>query len=265
MKQPLLGTKIAELRNQKGITQKELAEACRIDIRTIQRIEAGKVLPRMFTIRLLAAALATDIMSFNGDSPSAGTGETGKQLRWSFIAAIIFSVNYIPVILNIITLAPSSVINNVFIIIHVVSCIFFFRGFYLLGKKFDNQIMAVSALLAMILLPLLNVINLLRGTAFFDTINLTVIFIVVCINAIISGLSLLQEANKRAPQNNLYRIAGYISLIQSVLFLTANFQLVTIGLIISVFCNIIMTVILFRESRDGQIPHEEGSVSSVLG
>ena len=145
------------------------------------------------------------------------------------------------------------------------SCVFFFRGFYWLGKQSGNQAMAISALLSMILLPLFNMINLMQGILFFDTINAAVIFIVVCINAIIFGMSLLNEANKRLPRNNLYKIAGYTTLVQSALFLTGNFQLVAIGLIISVFCNFIITVILFKESRHERAQSEEGAMSSVMG
>ena len=265
MIQPILGTRIAELRNQKGITQKELADACNVDIRTIQRIEAGKVLPRMYTIRLLAAALGTEISYFNGDHIQPPNVLSGKPLKWPFIAGIVFSVNYIPVVLNIITLAPNSFINTVFIIIHIISCVFFFRGFYWLAKQWRNQIMAVSVLLSMILLPLLNVINLVQGIFFFDTISMAVIFNVVCVNAIIFGMSWLSEANKRFPGNNLYKITGYTTLVQSTLFLTGNFQLISVGLIISIFCNFMMIVILFKESRSEQIQNEEGSMSSVMG
>jgi transcriptional regulator with XRE-family HTH domain len=41
MKQPELGQKILKLRKQKGFTQEELVAQCNINVRTIQRIEAG--------------------------------------------------------------------------------------------------------------------------------------------------------------------------------------------------------------------------------
>ncbi|MCS5489833.1 helix-turn-helix domain-containing protein [Algoriphagus limi] len=46
MKQPELGKKISELRKAKGMTQEELVEKCNLNVRTIQRIEAGEVTPR---------------------------------------------------------------------------------------------------------------------------------------------------------------------------------------------------------------------------
>lgn len=57
MKQPELGKKISELRKAKGLTQEELVEKCNLNVRTIQRIEAGEVSPRSYTVKALFAAL----------------------------------------------------------------------------------------------------------------------------------------------------------------------------------------------------------------
>lgn len=53
MKQPQLGEKIIELRLAKGLTQTELAEKCKISLRTIQRIESKEVMPRSYTLKLI--------------------------------------------------------------------------------------------------------------------------------------------------------------------------------------------------------------------
>ncbi|WP_139352637.1 helix-turn-helix domain-containing protein [Algoriphagus sp. A40] len=57
MKQPQLGKKISELRKAKGLTQEELVEKCNLNVRTIQRIEAGEVTPRSYTVKALFEAL----------------------------------------------------------------------------------------------------------------------------------------------------------------------------------------------------------------
>ncbi|WP_297337096.1 helix-turn-helix domain-containing protein [Algoriphagus sp.] len=57
IKQPQLGKKISELRKAKGLTQEELVEKCNLNVRTIQRIEAGEVTPRSYTIKALFEAL----------------------------------------------------------------------------------------------------------------------------------------------------------------------------------------------------------------
>ena len=57
MKQPELGIYIAQLRKEKGLTQEELVERCNINVRTIQRIEAGEVSPRSYTIKNILEVL----------------------------------------------------------------------------------------------------------------------------------------------------------------------------------------------------------------
>src|ERR1035437_2361386 len=61
MKQPDLGKRIAELRKAKGFTQEELVEKCNINVRTLQRIESGEVMPRSYTIRTIFTALDCNI------------------------------------------------------------------------------------------------------------------------------------------------------------------------------------------------------------
>jgi len=65
MNQPDLGLKVAELRQQKGMTQEQLAEFCEVSPRTIQRIESGDVDPRAYTLHCLGEALDFD---FGGEN-----------------------------------------------------------------------------------------------------------------------------------------------------------------------------------------------------
>jgi transcriptional regulator with XRE-family HTH domain len=52
-----IGNRIRELREQKGWFQKDLAQAARLPVRTIGRIERGEVDPRLSTLARLANAL----------------------------------------------------------------------------------------------------------------------------------------------------------------------------------------------------------------
>jgi uncharacterized Tic20 family protein len=60
MIQPIIGQRVAELRQQKSLTQESLAELCDVSTRTIQRIESGEVEPRSFTRTSLRNALDFD-------------------------------------------------------------------------------------------------------------------------------------------------------------------------------------------------------------
>jgi transcriptional regulator with XRE-family HTH domain len=62
MNQPDFGNELAKIRKAKGLTQAELAQKCDVSYRTIQRIESGKVSPRIFTIKTLSVALDYDFL-----------------------------------------------------------------------------------------------------------------------------------------------------------------------------------------------------------
>ena len=65
MNQPQLGLKVSELRQQKGLTQEQLAERCEVSARTIQRIESGDVDPRAYTLHCLGEVLEFDFGAEN--------------------------------------------------------------------------------------------------------------------------------------------------------------------------------------------------------
>ena len=81
MKQPALGKKIYELRTQKGLTQEDLVDKCNINVRTIQRIEAGETTPRSITLKLILEALEfqKETLDFKGYSE----GKFDKLFRFS--------------------------------------------------------------------------------------------------------------------------------------------------------------------------------------
>jgi uncharacterized Tic20 family protein/DNA-binding Xre family transcriptional regulator len=91
MNQPDLGIKVSELRQQKGLTQEQLAELCEVSPRTIQRIESGEVDPRAYTLHCLGTALEFDF----------GEDNTGNENLW--LAALhlssIFSIPIFPLLL----------------------------------------------------------------------------------------------------------------------------------------------------------------------
>ena len=91
MNQPDLGLKVSELRQQKGLTQEQLAELCEVSPRTIQRIESGEVDPRAYTLQCLGEALEFDF----------GEENTSKENLWLAILHLssIFSIPILPLLL----------------------------------------------------------------------------------------------------------------------------------------------------------------------
>ena len=78
MQQPDLGRRIAKLRRAKELTQEELANQCGINVRTLQRIESGSVLPRSYTIRLLSDVLDAPL---NGATENTFAKNAGRRFR----------------------------------------------------------------------------------------------------------------------------------------------------------------------------------------
>ena len=91
MNQPDLGLKVAELRQQKGLTQERLAELCEVSPRTIQRIESGEVDPRAYTLKCLGEALEFDF----------GEENTGNENLWLTLMHLssIFCLFIVPLLL----------------------------------------------------------------------------------------------------------------------------------------------------------------------
>ena len=69
-----LAQKVSLVRKEKGYTQEALAEAANLSLSTIQRIENGKVVPRMHTLQTLSVVLGMDFLNtqpiVNKDEPS---------------------------------------------------------------------------------------------------------------------------------------------------------------------------------------------------
>ncbi|WP_134089839.1 helix-turn-helix transcriptional regulator [Olivibacter sp. XZL3] len=65
-----LQDKIIEARNRLGITQEELAEIAKVNVRTIQRIEKGTGAPRKYTLKAIASALDIPYQALLSNSPT---------------------------------------------------------------------------------------------------------------------------------------------------------------------------------------------------
>jgi len=62
------GQKALNARKTKRLTQAELSEISSISIRTIQRLESGDVIPRVYTLKTLSKYLDVDLLNESEDS-----------------------------------------------------------------------------------------------------------------------------------------------------------------------------------------------------
>ncbi len=167
MNQPALGIKISELRKSKGLTQEELVEQCNISVRTIQRIEAGEVTPRSYTIKTILSALDYDLEKIQtvdsnvtkefkklfllevDDSKEASF--LTRQLSISWISGIVyFILGFGEFIVDYLRYFQDNMILNttaysILKLVVLTSIILFMRGFVLSGKIFKNYLLKITS------------------------------------------------------------------------------------------------------------------------
>lgn len=194
MKQPELGRKISELRKAKGLTQEELVEKCNIGVRTIQRIEAGEVTPRSYTIKTILAALESDIklVSENANKSNALTkwfkrfflididlnkpsDYFVKQLNIAWLTGLIyFILGVFEGFTDYFMYTKDSLVYNeiLFVVLKVVvliSFVYFQRGFILIGGLLKNYLLKITSYLLIVCIIL--IIGYEIGSVFYNSIE----------------------------------------------------------------------------------------------
>jgi transcriptional regulator with XRE-family HTH domain len=146
IEQPELGKKILELRKSSGLTQEELVARCNINVRTIQRIEAGEVTPRGHTIRSIFAALDFDIKQLSRNQVNSKVSvKDSKLMIWAFISGLIYLLlssweSYLDYQLFFLEEAEVSSTNYALIKTGIILFYsFFIFGFYRIGEIWTND------------------------------------------------------------------------------------------------------------------------------
>lgn len=156
MQQPELGRRLTTLRKEKNMTQEDLAGKSHVSVRTIQRIEAGEVLPRTSTVKILLGALEQTFESLKTNESSI-MNTTAEQLPDKsrttlliavFAGAIYLALEIILSTMDIIWLANEGRwdrwLDFMYIsltIVMMISYILFVRGFITLSTIFENSLL----------------------------------------------------------------------------------------------------------------------------
>ncbi len=236
MKQPELGQTIVDLRKQKGLTQEELVEMCNINVRTIQRIEAGEVTPRSYTLKTIFSVLGYDYEKFNKKSSGnfatqldISSPEEISSAVHSIKIAIIFGVLYF--LLGFPEIAAdwnrwfeSTMIfsNPVYIAIKMAvlfSFTVFTFGYVTIAKLFKNNLLKVSAIAYIILSMVYYLYDVISVYNEFFPFEYFIIVMSVLLGAtgIIFGVGIIQL---RKNLGDLATITGAAEIIMSVMFTT---------------------------------------------
>jgi transcriptional regulator with XRE-family HTH domain len=259
MQQPELGRRLTALRKEKNMTQEELVEKSHVSVRTIQRIEAGEVLPRTITVKILLEALGESYESFS--TKENQVMETKKSTlpttnRNTLLIAVLAGAVYLvaEIILGTMDIAwftdardwgfRMNAIYIVLTVVMVISFALFARGFIALSVVFENSLLKVTTYLLMAVTfcrGILDVSSLSAEDVESVWIPYAVIAIVMGALGIVFGVALLRLQDS---MGELSRIAGILEIITSCLLITV--VLFFISYIILIPAVVIEILVLYR-------------------
>lgn len=249
MKQPELGIKISELRKSKGLTQEELVEKCNINVRTIQRIEAGEVTPRSYTIKSILDVLEYD---FNTIINSESISHHSKFLKLSWIlGTVYFIVGFFEFAAEYYRFQEDEMIYSkpLYIIIKLVVLVsfsFFMYGFILISDLFKNYILKIAAILLLFTFGLAicyDILSLYYNILPYE-IALSIESISFGVIQLIFGISLLKLIR---DLGNLALAAGILEILTGTLLITVILALA--GLIVYIPAMIFEIILLYKASE----------------
>jgi len=265
MKQPELGQKIIALRQEKGLTQEELVAECNISVRTIQRIEAGEVMPRSFTIKTILSALGSsfedikitqaersikELFLLNIDDTKEASFLI-QHLNIAWIAGILLLLIGIPEgIADVARIFDENLIfpSGVYIgikVLMLLAAIFFYRGFILCGKLFANNLLRIVTFIYLITLGLLTILDIV--SLYTDFINQATSIVAYSVSIGIIGMLFgiailkLQQVNK-----SLAMICGIAQIFASFLMCSIVFNWLGYFLMTPV---IILEIVLLYQAK----------------
>jgi len=269
MKQPELGRKISELRKAKGLTQEELVERCNISVRTIQRIEAGEVTPRSYTVKTIMAALECDmrliadkkqnsiesliswvkqalLLDIDENKPAEFLT---KQLNLAWIFGILyFILGFFEAAADYFRSESEEMIFGVtgYVIIKLsvlITFVIFQRGFILIGGLYKNYLLKIISVIWIFGISMLLVYDV--ATVFYDAIEQKFVLGAAAVTfgaiGIVYGFSL---ARLEPAIGIIAKWAGIFEAIAGCFFITI--VLFFIGHILLIPAELLEIIILFK-------------------
>jgi transcriptional regulator with XRE-family HTH domain len=259
MQQPELGRRLTALRKERNLTQEELVEKSHVSVRTIQRIEAGEVLPRTITVKILLEALGESYESFSTNQTQVM--ETQKSIlpttnRNTLLVAVLAGAVYLvsEIILGTMDIAwftdnrewgfRMDAIYTSLTIVMVISFALFARGFIALSIVFENTLLKVAAYLLVVVTVgkgILDVSSLSVENIESVWIFYAVIAVVMGAVGIVFGVSLIRLQD---GMGELARIAGILEIVIGCLLITVVLFFITYVILVPTV--VVEILVLYR-------------------
>jgi transcriptional regulator with XRE-family HTH domain len=258
MQQPELGRQLTALRKEKNLTQEELVGKSYVSVRTIQRIEAGEVLPRVSTVKILLAALGQNPEQFltkythTMETKTNSTASVRNIVLTAVIAGAIYLVaEVILIAMNIAWFTGGrdweqwmNLIYAGVTVVMVASYVLFVRGFITLSNVFENALLKVGSYLMMAAIAGLGILDISSlGTDDIESLAIPYSAAAILGGAlsIVFGVGLMRLQD---GMGELSRIAGILEILFGCTLITV--LLFFISYVIMVPAVIVEILVLYR-------------------
>ncbi len=275
MQQPELGRQLTALRKEKNLTQEELVEKSHVSVRTIQRIEAGEVLPRVSTVKILLAALGQDPEQFltkhtnTMETKTNSTTTVRNIVLTAIIAGAIYLVaEVILIAMNIAWVTGGrdwaqwmNLIYAGLTVVMVTSYVLFARGFITLSHVFENTLLKIGSYLMMAAIAGLGILDISSlGTEDIESLAIPYSAAAILGGAlsIVFGVGLMRLQD---GMGELSRIAGILEIVLGCTLVTVI--LFFISYVIMVPAVIVEILVLYRGYE--YLSRPEGGSSQASG
>lgn len=258
MQQPELGRRLTALRKERNLTQEELVEKSNVSVRTIQRIESGEVLPRIYTVKILLKALGESYDSFTKPTQVMETQKTilpNANRNTLLIAALAGAVYLVSqIILGAMDVAwfmgdqdwefTLNAIYTGLTVVMVISYTLFARGFIALSTVFENTLLKVVSYMLIVAtgcLGILDVTSLSVDNVESLWLPYAAAAVLFGTLSIIFGISLLRLQDS---MGELSRLAGILEIIIGCTLITVF--LFFISYVILIPAVVVEILVLYR-------------------
>ncbi len=248
LKQPELGQTIQSLRQSKKMTQEELVEVCNLNVRTLQRIEAGEVTPRDYTIRAILSALEYE---FEEIEKSLKKKQSLTWLKWGWIGGIIyFALGIVEVLLDFSRFDYDLPVYFPLVytsvkLLTLASFSLFMIGFVEVGKIANGYLVQIGAYILlgmMAIIEIYDVVSLFSDCTVDEFLQLKAIEgVIVGGVEIIFGIGLFRMG---AQLGIISKVAGVMEIVIGAFFLTLILGFV--GLFLLIPATIIEIALIYK-------------------
>ncbi|MCH7403024.1 helix-turn-helix domain-containing protein [Belliella kenyensis] len=257
MKQPILGQKIQEWRKAKGLTQEELVERCNLNVRTIQRIEAGEVTPRPYTVKAIMEVLevnfSDEVVETNQlpGPKGAMANSMSSWLRTSFFCGILYLIlSMVEGLFDLQLLTDSNSFRDVSPLFYIslkfgiiVLFLFFNLSFFKLAELSRNYFLQVMTVILILATCIFLVEDIIVFIFHFES-KFSLI-----LRAVISGIIYVLFAasflNQSKDKKVIYTVAVAVGIVTGICFMTVVFAIP--GLILLTVFEVVLVVLLYQE------------------